>query len=69
MENIELLFQMVISINQLSLDGAVADMIAELPVVGQLRGNPLHQVSCMKKKFLQNFLSQNCKPMKSDKET
>ena len=31
-ENIELLLQMVVSINQLSLYGAVADMIAELPV-------------------------------------
>ena len=31
-ENIELLLQMVISVNQLTLYGAVADMIAELPV-------------------------------------
>ena len=31
-ENIELLLQMVISVNQLSLYGAVADMLAELPV-------------------------------------
>ena len=31
-ENIELLLQMVISVNQLSLCGAAADMIAELPV-------------------------------------
>ena len=30
-ENIELLVQMVISVNQLSLFGAVADMIADLP--------------------------------------
>ena len=30
-ENIELLLQIVISVNQLSLHGAVADMIAELP--------------------------------------
>ena len=31
-QNIELLLQMVISVNQLSLYGAVADMIEELPV-------------------------------------
>ena len=31
-ENVELLFQTVISVNQLSLYGALADMIAELPV-------------------------------------
>ena len=31
-QNIELLLQMVISVNQLSIYGAVADMIEELPV-------------------------------------
>ena len=34
-ENIELLLHMVISVNQLSLYGAVADMIEELPVFSQ----------------------------------
>ena len=43
-------------------------MIEELPV-GELRGNPLHQVNWINKKFLHNFLSQKCKPMKSDRET
>ena len=68
-QNIELLLQMVISVNQLSLYGAVADRIAELPVEQRAPGNPLHQVGWMNKKLLQNLFSQKCKPMKSDKET
>ena len=40
-ENIELLLQMVISVNQLSLQGAVADMIAELPVGRRAPGKPV----------------------------
>ena len=40
-ENIELLLQVVISVNQLSLHGAVADMIAELPVGRRAPGKPV----------------------------
>ena len=40
-ENIELLFQMVISVNQLSLCGAVADMNAESPVGQRAPGKPV----------------------------
>ena len=39
-ENIELLLLMVISVTQLSLYGAVADMIAELPVGQRAPGKP-----------------------------
>ena len=66
-ENIELLLQMVISVNQLSLYGAVADMIAELPV-GQ-RAPPLQ---LDKQEILTQpplLLSQTCKPLKSERET
>ena len=60
---------MVISVNQLSIYGAVADMIEDLPVGQRAVGNPKHQVSWINKKFLHNLRSQNCKPMKSDRET
>ena len=40
-ENIELLLQMVISVNQLSLHGPVADMIAQLPVDQRAPGKPV----------------------------
>ena len=40
-QNIELLLQMVISVNQLSLYGAVADMIEELPVGQRALGKPV----------------------------
>ena len=39
-ENIELLLQIVISVNQLSLYGAVADMIEKLPVGRRAPGKP-----------------------------
>ena len=39
-QNIELLLQMVISVNQLSIHGAVADMIEELPVGQKAPGKP-----------------------------
>ena len=68
-ENIELPLQMLISANQFSLYGAVADMIAELFVDQRPQVKPLHQVSWMNKKFLHNLLSENCKPMESDGET
>ena len=67
-ENTELLLQTVISVNQLSLYGAVADMIEELPVGRRALVKPLHQVNWINKKFLHNFLLQKCKPMKSDRE-
>ena len=38
-QNIELLLQIVISVNQLSMYGAVADMIEELPVGQRAVGN------------------------------
>ena len=65
----KLLLQMVITVNQLSIFGAVADMIEESPVGRRALGNLLHQVSWINKKFLHNLLSQKCKPMKSDSET
>ena len=51
------------------LYGAVAEMIEELPVDQRAPVKPVHQVSWINKKFFHNLLSQNCKPMKSDKET
>ena len=55
--NNEFLFQMVISINQLGTNGAVADMIEELPV-RELWGNPKHQVNWIKWRFLHMLLLQ-----------
>ena len=40
-ENIELLLQMVMSVNQLSLYGPVADIVAELPVGQRAPGKPV----------------------------
>ena len=57
-QNIELLLQMVISVNRLRIYGAVADMIEEFPVGQKLRRNPKHQVNWINKKFLHNLLSQ-----------
>ena len=51
-ENIELLLQMVISINQLSLHGAVADMIEELPVNQRALGKPVASGQLDKQKIL-----------------
>ena len=39
-KNIELLLQMVISVNQLSICGSAADMIEELPVCQKAPGRP-----------------------------
>ena len=41
MERSELLLQSVISVNQLSLYGAVADMIEEIPVGRRAPGKPV----------------------------
>ena len=59
---------MVISVNQLSLYGAVADLIKDLPDDQRAQGNLLRQIR-WNKKFLLNLLLQKYKPMKSDRET
>ena len=64
-QNIELLLQMVISFNQLSLYGAAADMIEELLIGQKATGKP----AAPGQNFFHNVLSQKCKPMKSDRET
>ena len=51
-ENIELLLQMVISVNQLSLYRAVADMIAELPVGRRAPGKPVASGQLVKQEIL-----------------
>ena len=51
-ENIELLLQMVISVNQLSLYGAVADMIAEVPVGRRALEKPVASGQPEKRKIL-----------------
>ena len=68
-QNIELLLQIVISVNQLSLYGAVADMIEELPVGRRAPGKPQAPGQLVKWRFLHHLLSQKCEPMKSDRET
>ena len=50
--NIELLLQMVISVNQLSLFGAVADMIEQLPVGQKAPGKPAAPGQLDKQKIL-----------------
>ena len=52
MENIELLLQKVISVNQLSLYGAVADVIEELPVVRRASGKPVASGQLVKQEIL-----------------
>ena len=71
-QNIELLLKMVISINQLSLYGAVADTIEELPVGRRAPGTLFASGQQDKQEFLTQlplFLSLKCTPMKSDRET
>ena len=73
-QNIELLLKTVTSVNQLSIYGAVAEMIEELPVgqravVRELWRNPKHQVNWIMLRLLRNLLLHKCKPMKSDRET
>ena len=43
-DNVQLLFKMVISVNQLSLHGSVADLIfiKKKPLIKELQGNLLH---------------------------
>ena len=50
-QNIDLLLQMVISVNQLSLHGAVAEMIEELPVGQRAPGNPAASGQLDKQEF------------------
>ena len=62
---------MVISIHQLSLYGAVADMIEELPVGRRAPGKRVASGQQDKQEFLTQLpllLSQKCTPMKSDRE-
>ena len=59
---------MVISVNQLSLYGAVADMIAELPIDQRAPGE-LVALDQMEQEILSQPLLQKCTPMKSDRET
>ena len=59
-ENIELLLQKVTSVNQLSLFGVVADMVAELPVDQRAPGKPVKPGQLDKQEILtQPLLSQN----------
>ena len=51
-ENIELLHQMVISVNQLSLYGAVADMFAELPIEQRAPEKPIASSQLDKQEIL-----------------
>ena len=68
-KNIELPLETVISVNQLSIYGAVADMIEELPVGQRAVVKRKHQANWIKLRFLHNLFLQKCKPMKSDRET
>ena len=68
-KNTELPLHMVISVNQLSLCGAEADMIEELPFVPRAPVKPAASGQLENMKFLHNLLSQKCKPIKSDKKT
>ena len=69
-QNIELLLQMVISINQLSLYGVCnSGYDEELPVGWRASGKPVASGQWMNEKLLHNLLSQKCKPMKSERET
>ena len=64
-----LLLQMIIAVNQLSLYGAVADMIAELPVGQRAPGKPVASVSWKKdKKFFHIFFSQGNLLQKHEEE-
>ena len=60
---------MVISVNQLSLYGAVADLIEELPDDQRAPGKPV-AIDQMEQEILtQISFLQKYKPMKSDRET
>ena len=54
---------------QLSIYRAVADMIEELPVGQRVVVTTAAPSQVDNKKLLHDFLTQKCKPMKSDKET
>ena len=67
-QNIELLLQIVISVNQLSLYGAVADLIKELP--DDQRAPRKHvALDQMEQEIITLPPLQKCKPMMSDSET
>ena len=61
MENIELVLQMVISVNQLSLYGAVADLIEELPDDQRAPRKPV-ALDQMEQEIIINLLLQKYKP-------
>ena len=67
-ENVKLLLKMVISVNQLSLYGAVADLIKELPDDQRAPGK-LVGLDQMEEEFLTQPPLQKWKPMTSDSET
>ena len=48
--------------------GAVADIIAELPVCRGTQEKPVASCQLDEQEILHNLLSQNCKSMKSDRE-
>ena len=68
-QNIELLLQIVISVIQLSLYGAVADLTKELPYDQRAPKKPQAPGQLGKWRFLHHLLLQKCEPMKSDRET
>ena len=68
-DNIQLLLKMVISVNQLSLYGAVADMIEELPVGQKAPGKPAAPGQQDKEEILTQRPLAEVQPMKSDRET
>ena len=67
-ENVQLLLKMIISVNQLSLYGAVADSIKELADDQRAPGKPVG-LDQMEEEFLTQPPLQKCKPMTSDRET
>ena len=64
-KNTELPLHMVISVNQLSLCGAEADMIEELPFVPRAPVKPAASGQLENMEFLHNLLSQKCKPIRA----
>ena len=69
-ENIELLLQMVISVKQLSLYGAVADVIDEMPVDQRAPGKTAASGQLVHQETpTQPPLAEMQAPMKSDRET
>ena len=68
-ENVELLLRTVISANQLSVYGAVADLCKELSEDSGLRRNLKHLIIWKRWKFLLDFLLLATIPTNSNRET